>query len=257
MMRNPLILVLLLLCIACDMPKLSNKEVAEYLKNKYNTEFRVETNAFHAQLNLYQYVATCEAVPQVKAYGEYNKNGEELSDKFSEEYHNHLATQHALAFLGKAYSQVAVKATVASHYKHSDGNLPIDYESLLKTDTKAYITVHLYLFDTVEDGNASDLLNGALQYAEALNQYPNKVVTFSTRYWSPGFLEGKSLEQMNFGFDVKNDTYSDSPDMERAHIQQALYFEFASADSLSFGIDDLHQAVVPYTGGILRKKVFQ
>ncbi|WP_188461209.1 hypothetical protein [Marivirga lumbricoides] len=229
----------------------SDKELENILKERYNDKFNVLSNDFVLNLGYHQFTAELANNKAIVIHGTYKQKGEEISDNFPQMLHTYQCSNLIKAKLNNYYPTFKFKNSTSFNYKEINHNpIPPLEEIVMNESVSGSVDLILYLFETAKEENKKEVLEGVSAIVKEFTRWKNKSFHISVKFWEDGHFKGKDLDNINFGFNVYKEEYYDSIPVENEYIQQVLYFEFDTKDSIpNISTDDLYESIYPFENG--------
>ncbi len=181
-------------------------QIERALKAKYAVRFDVVDSYFEMGLNLYVFTAAETNSPNIIFEGNFDERKKDVKEKItSDGYINqkfsYEAEDYFSSLLDKKYGK-AFGASVYSRLEHRFGEpVPSLDEYLKNRIEKSTIRSNRYFFEIPK--SASDpVVTEIGKMLHGLHKKYRNNYSLYIGFWPPGFLEGKKLEKLTFGFEA-------------------------------------------------------
>ncbi|WP_235299119.1 hypothetical protein [Portibacter marinus] len=209
------------------------KEIASTLKAKYSEEFTVKEAYFDKSQNLYLFVAHPAAQPEIEFEGTYDERESEEANKIdhdaypNEKFSYQAGQYYKSLFPNKELKHIA-SASVHTDYKHKFGNeVPEWSEYLDKRSPKSTVKMNTYFFE-IPDRPFHQIVVTLRAILEEMHSKYNNNYSLYAGFWPKGFLEGKNLDEMTFGFDATSEEDADHLINKMQYLQKVLFIKIVN-----------------------------
>jgi len=181
-------------------------QIERALKAKYGVQFDVSDSYFEMGLNVYVFTAAETNNPKIIFEGNFDERQKDVKKQItSDGYINHKfsieAEDYFSSLLDRKYGK-AIGASVYSRFEHRFGEpVPSLDEYLKDRIEKSTIRSNRYFFVIPKSPNDPVVAEiGKMLWG--LHKKYGINYSLYVGFWPPGFLEGKELDRLTFGFEA-------------------------------------------------------
>lgn len=229
----------------------SNKELENILEERYGEKFKIVSNQFIPNLAYHQFKAELKSNNAIIIHGTYAKAGSEVSDNYPQMLHTYQCSQLIEEKLNKYYKDFRFKTNVSFSYNKLQTHAIPRFESIIHDESvQGSVDLQLYLFNTVNEDNKNEVLEGIVEVMKDFKSWENKSFNISIKFWEDGHFEDNKLENVKFGFNVYREEFYDSIPVENQFIKQVIYCEFDTKKATpAMSVDLLYSNLHPFEKG--------
>jgi hypothetical protein len=182
-------------------------QIQNALAAKYDEQFEVVDQYFDKSLNVYTFTAHPESNASILFEGNFDERQREVEDQITNDAYPNTKFSFAAGqyfenlFPNKQLKHVA-KASVYSAYQHNYGNKVPDWDEYLEERPEgSTIRMNTYFFEVPDQPYHQSIVTlfGVMETLQL--KYKNNYSVYAG-FWPKGFLEGKKLEDLSFGFEA-------------------------------------------------------
>jgi len=225
-------------------------QIERALKAKYAVGFEVIDSYFEKGLNLYVFTAAETNNPQIIFEGNFDERQKDVkkqitSDGYINQRFSYEAEDYFSSLLDKKYGE-AIGASVYSRFEHRFGERVPSLDEYLKNRMeKSTIRSNRYFFEIPK--NPDDPMVAEIQeMLRGLHKKYGNNYSLYVGFWPPGFLEGKELKKLTFGFEATTMEDADNLLNVMQYMERVFFVKVVNGSIGSLTPQQIFDLIKPY-----------
>lgn len=227
------------------------QQISVALTEKYQEKFSVSEVYFEKGLNLYQFTASPKSEAKIQFEGQFDERNSVVKDQIIHDaYPNMKFSYEAAKFYDGLFPNRTLKlvasASVNSMYKHQYGTkVPSLDDQLKNRKTGSTIRMNTYFFEVPNNAYHQTVVTIRAVLEELHAKYGNNYSLY-VGFWPEGFLEGKKLEELSFGFEATSQNDADNLLNKMQYLSKVLFIKITSGAIDSLDEEQLFELIKDY-----------
>ncbi len=225
-------------------------QIERALKEKYAVRFDVSDSYFEVGLNLYVFTAAETNNPKIIFEGNFDERQKDVkkqitSDGYINQKFSYEAQDYFSSLLDKKYGK-AIGASVYSRLEHRFGDaVPSLNEYLKNRVEESTIRSNRYVFEIPKSPNDPVVAEIGKMLRGLHKKYGNKYSLY-VGFWPPGFLEGKKLEDLTFGFEATSMEDADNLLNVMQYMERVFFVKVVNGSIDQLTNEKIFELIMPF-----------
>ncbi len=203
------------------------------LESKYAESFKLVDFYFEKGLNLYVFQASPKSNTDIVFEGTFDERKDNANERISHDAYPNMKFSHAASqFYVALFKQIDLphyaSASVVTDYVHPWGDKVPSWDQYLQNrSAKSTIRMNTYYFDVPDDAGHEIVVHQKAILEALHSKYHNNYSLF-VGFWPSGFLEGKKLEDLTFGFTATSEKDADNLLNTMQYLSKVLFIKIVN-----------------------------